>query len=379
MAEQYNPFTYLAVGQKPTHLRKFFALSGDIEPVAKTEFADGFDALAYRWKDGLLYAMSRKSNTTLVVIDPAKGKVSTKAVEGMPSQGGTWVLGAMHPDGDRYVITGSDPNSSGAVLDLSSDPVKATAQNAPGGGGWYDWAYHPADGRLYAVDGSDGALLYADPDRTPQKTVLKTGVFPKVTKYRYTALFFDKVGWLYAIDTDGNVFRTDLRSSTASKPITPEKVTAAVRVGGGPINVDGLDVVDAGGDITEQKIDPVYARLVTPSQTLRGKWDEEHPKKVTVFSFRVTLCAKLHKGNKPVAVRKWRLLFDRASADDTVVCPAAKVTIRHADNSHVLDTPGEDHFIEAGQELPVDLQVKVPREHKVNLTKLSRLTAHRIA
>ncbi|WP_158692597.1 DUF6923 family protein [Streptomyces roseochromogenus] len=375
---RYNPFTYLAVGKKNTKLYTFDVFSGVVTDVGVPAYADGYDALAFRWKTGLLYAMSQKDNSLALIIDPKNKTITPKSVTGLPSQSGTWVLGAMTTDGDGYIITGSSVGDKGAELQVASEPIKAIAQNPPGGGSWYDWSYHPKDGRLYAVDGKDGALLYANPAANPQKTVLKENVFPKAEAgatgdATYSALFFDNVGWLYAIDNAGNVFKTDLRASTASKPIGKDDVRTAERVGKGKVPVKTLDIRDAAGDVQEQKKPPEY-EVIPAKDKLRQppwtEWDEQLKANRVVFSFRVTL------GPAEWDVHRWRILF-RQIKDAKVVCTAADTKVEEVPGWHVLDSQ-KDRLLPKGQTLDVDLQVKIPEKNNPDLKKLPGLQARRL-
>lgn len=374
--ERFNPYTYLAVGERPTSLYTFDLLTGQLRPTKTRTHRNGFDALAYRWKDGLLYAMDRATGT-LLAIDPEKGVVNPRKTVGLPLPRNYWALGAMAPDGDHYVITSADADDKGAVLDLSADPITVKETSPPGDGGWYDWAFHPVDERLYAVDGQTGALLYADPSKTPQKTVLAAGVFPKAQAGNagyatYSALFFDSAGWLYAIDNAGNVYKTDLTASTRGHLISGSDAKPAERVGRVPVAARDLDIRDAAGDVGTPKVSPQYEEIPV-RQVLRRKpweqWDASGP--VLVSSFRVTLTAD------STAVRKWRVFFD-AVKNAKVITQAANVSVSEVDGHFVLDTPGEDHLINQGSSLDVDLQVIIPKSGKADLPELPNLGARRI-
>ncbi|MGY1436357.1 DUF6923 family protein [Streptomyces reniochalinae] len=360
---RYNRFTYLAIGEGPTSLYAFDAFTGDVNKTKVPDYADGYDALGYSWPKGRLYAMSRKSSNTLVVIDPVAGTLTTQQVSQLSAN--HWVLGAITPDGDKLVISG-DGHASGAVLDLTADPVTALAQKPPGYGGWYDWAYHPVDERLYAVDGDTGALMYADPTKDPQKVVLKTEAFPKAKgpgRASYSAVFFEENGWFYAFDNAGNVYKLDLSSSTKADPIPPSAIGTAVTVGRGPINVNDLNVRDAGGDVKKMVNPPSYEALVV-NQVLRSPnpWEEQlNGKPMLVYSFRVNITAKLKHTGEDVDVRKWRIFFDDVPGSEPKTT-AATVTKNKEQGLWVLDTPGENHLITKGQTLPVDLLLYVPKE-----------------
>ncbi|GGT53567.1 DUF6923 family protein [Streptomyces purpureus] len=382
-AKRYNRFTYLAIGDAPTSLYTFDVLTGDVTKTDMPEYNNGYDALAYSWPKGLLYAMSRKEQSTLLVIDPSTKTITPQKVTGLPEN--NWMLGAVSPDGNKMVICGL-PNTKSAVLDLTANPVTATLQNPPGTGGWYDWAYHPVDGRLYAVDGKNGALLWADPTRNPQKVELKENVFPKAQAgssgfASYSAVFFEEHGRLYAFDNAGNVYRVDLRASTREKPIDSTLIGTAERVGRGKIDVDKLDIRDAGGDVTEQKLPPAYEAIQFEQKPRQeNPWEEPiNGKPMLVYSFEVTLTAKLTQTGKPVPVKKWRILFDEVPGS-VVKTEAAKVTKARQDHRFILDTPGDDHLIAAGKSLKVHLRLYVPKETPLEKPlKLGNLAARRLA
>ncbi|WP_018350363.1 DUF6923 family protein [Longispora albida] len=232
-------YAYLAVGTAPTDLYRYDLMLGTMTLVPGGTLAGGYDAMGYNKTDGLLYAVSKDNK--LVVINPAAGTLVTKTIAGLPSNSSTWQLGAVTENGDYLVVTGGSTSSS-AVIDLRGEQPTATATNPPGTGGWWDWAYHPADGRLYAADGSSGDLLYADPSKSPQKVVLKSSAVPTGTNYK--AVFFGEDGTFYFLATTGRLYQLDLSSSTAASPITSANVPAAVQISslaGNP------DVADAAG------------------------------------------------------------------------------------------------------------------------------------
>jgi hypothetical protein len=254
--QQEKSYTYLAVGVTDTTLYTLNPYSGLVAVVENTTpYKAGYDALALRVKDGRLYAMKQGSDTMLI-IEAETGKVlEEKQLTGMPSRGGmNYVNGDFEPDGDTYIIA-SGPQQPAVQVDVSADPPKVTQLNPAGSGGWYDWAYHPKDGQLYAVDGNDGALIRIDRKANPLKKVLRAECFPKAEAVKpgerglYSAVFFDTAGYLYAVDTAGNVNKLDLTGSTQAKPVTGDDLrqVKASRVGGGRLKLDGLQVQDSAG------------------------------------------------------------------------------------------------------------------------------------
>jgi hypothetical protein len=262
-----NSYTYLAVGSTNTTLYTLNPYSGLVAKVENAKpYAAGYDALALRTKDGKLYAMKQQSDTMLT-IDAATGNVLTETeLHGMPDRGGSsYTNGDFEPDGDTYIIA-SGPQQPAVRVNVAADPPTVTTLHPAGAGGWYDWAYHPKDGRLYAVDGDDGSLIHIDQSANPLKKVLAKGCFPKAEAAKhgerglYSAVFFTTAGNLYAVDTAGNVNKLDLTASTQSNPVTGDDLRGAqaARVGGGKLKLDGLQVQDSAGQVLHQDIEERY-------------------------------------------------------------------------------------------------------------------------
>lgn len=270
---KYQPFIYLAAvpnrtePYKNTELYRFHVVAGSLDPVNGLEpYASGYDALAYRPDNGLLYGMdcAAPAKDTMVVIDPTNKKIETHKVTNVPRQGMPFVLGDITDDGKTYVA-GGDANASSVDIDLTKEPPVAKANATPGPGGDYDWAFHPKDGRLYAVDGDNGSLLYFAPPEY-KMAVLKEKAFPKadgpsetgISRPVYGAVFFSETGVLFAIDSAGNAYKVDLTKSEASKPIEAKDVPDYQSVGGGKIPLaDKIRVIDAAGGYKD-KIPIVY-------------------------------------------------------------------------------------------------------------------------
>lgn len=174
-----QPFTYLSIPReskepyKSTRLYRFHRVTGQVEHVTNVDvYATGYDAIAYRPKDGLLYAMDVAADMRdkLVVINPVKGAISTHHVRDVPSEEMAFALGDVAPDGDTYVVC-CGPTSPTVEIDLTRhDDYKATSTGGvPGSGGDYDWAFHPKDELLYAIDGDTGDLLRFDLHKQEQR------------------------------------------------------------------------------------------------------------------------------------------------------------------------------------------------------------------
>lgn len=136
----------------------------------------------------------------------------------------------------------------------------ASSGHPPGSGRWDDFARHPKDGRLISVEGDNGDLSHIDPAETPVKSVLKRSVLEPAeagtsagSRRSYSAMLFDTVGNLYAVDSAGNVSHLDLTSGSV-----PE---AAERIGNGRLSVDGLEVMNGAGLIREMPAEPSYDEI----------------------------------------------------------------------------------------------------------------------
>ncbi|GGT84587.1 Ig-like domain-containing protein [Streptomyces violascens] len=272
MAEQY---VYLAVGRTDTRIFRFDPVQWDVQVYDKVAtFPDGYASMGRL--DDRLYALSKNN---LVIIDLEKGGVpDTQFIQEFEDQG--WFCGDVTPGG-KTLFACAGPGTPVYEIDLSS--ATATAGNVAGGGRWDDWAYHPVDGRLYGVEGDNGDLLYFDESKSPVKQLLKTGVFPPAERSAsggrksYSAVFFSEDGMFYAIDSKGNANALDLTASSASQPITPDRIDASHRLSNTPLPVDDLEVMNAAGIIA--KITPLDPPVVTephdhaqsePNQVIKG-------------------------------------------------------------------------------------------------------------
>lgn len=374
-----NAYTYLAVGVTDTTLYTLNPYSGLVAKVENAvPYKAGYDALALRTKDGKLYAMKQRSDTMLV-IEAATGKVlAEKQLSGMPPLGGSsYVNGDFEPDGDTYIIA-AGPQQPAVRVDVAADPPAVTQLHPAGAGGWYDWAYHPNDGRLYAVDGDNGALILIDPSADPLKTVLSEGCFPKAEAPKagdrglYSAVFYDTAGNLYAVDTAGNVNKLDLTASTKDKPLTGEDLRQrkSSRVGGGRLKLDGLQVQDSAGQVLHQDIDAHYDWIdakITPRAD--HPYETSEPAPGWEYSFRLTLTARR------ADVREWRATFD--------IPASARVKtwgmeIKHHDGSQAYLESQADRLIHAGKSQDFDFMLWVPRDEKLPTMEIKHLQAVRL-
>jgi hypothetical protein len=300
----------------------------------------------------------------------------------MPDRAGaSYSNGDFEPDGDTYIIA-SGPNQPAVRVNVAADPPTVTALNPAGAGGWYDWAYHPQDGRLYAVDGDDGSLLHLDPSANPLKKVLAMGCFPKAEAPKqgerglYSAVFFNTAGHLYAVDTAGNVNKLDLTASTQSKPLTGDDLreTKSARVGGGKIQVDDLQVQDSAGQVLHQEIKEHYDWIdakITP-------WDNspqessDYPEPGWEYSYWLTITAGR------TDVRQWRAIFE-IPADAVLGTWGIDIETRDGREVYLHSDRDRDYVIPAGESEKFKFTVWVPREEKLPSQEIQHVLAVRLS
>ncbi|CAM3192416.1 LruC domain-containing protein [Moritella viscosa] len=72
-----------------------------------------------------------------------------------------------------------------------------------------DFAFHPTDGNIYAVEGRTGHLYRIDPTTGVATNVASTGFTSP--RSAFGAAYFDSAGYLYFLrNNDGNIYRTDI-------------------------------------------------------------------------------------------------------------------------------------------------------------------------
>ncbi|GLU47890.1 hypothetical protein [Nocardiopsis ansamitocini] len=346
---------YLAVGRKNTRIYRFDPIDGDTRLVDNVApYKSGFTAMGAQYredgKEPLLFAVSGGG---LVVIDVEAGTVAQHPVQGLPT-GVTWYDGDMSTDGKTLFVAG-DPQGHSYSIDVANKT--ATAGNPPGGGRWDDFAQHPKDHRLISVEGDNGDLLNVDPQKNPMKTVLKPGVFRPAeassssgSRRAYSAMFFDTVGNFYAVDSAGNVNHLDLSGG--------EIPAKAERIGNGKIPVDGLEVMNGAGLITQMPLKPSYDEI-TVTKKFTTSWESYDPKG-RVYSFDLVLSASAGKNSpgKNADVRKFRISFDLPTLPGSKV-EASGVDVLYEGGKAYLDSQS-DQLLPAGESRHITVQITVP-------------------
>ncbi|MER6013992.1 YncE family protein [Streptomyces bluensis] len=321
-------------------------------------------------KEPLLLAVS---GNKLITIDVAAGTLKEQVIDGLPD--GPWFDGDMDPDSKSLFVV-SNPDTPSYAIDIAAQ--KATPRNAPGGGRWDDFAYHPKSGRLYSVEGDNGDLLLIDPGRQPMKTVLKEKVFPPAqassaagSRKAYSATFFDQDGNFYAVDSAGNVNHLDL--TTGKVPDHSQ------RIGRGRVPVGNLEIMNGAGRITPLPVPPSYDEIAVTKKFNRA-WETGEPHG-RVYSFDLTLTAVSKDSGTAEDVRKFRISFDLPTVKGAKV-EASGVDVITQDGKAYLNSV-RDQFLAAGTSRPITVLITVPgdparlpQEYPLDGLRATRLPSH---
>ncbi|MCG8457259.1 MAG: hypothetical protein MI919_13370 [Holophagales bacterium] len=165
--------------------------------------------------DGLLYAVELDSegNSGLIRMDPNASCGSIESAQSKPLPTGVrFDAGDISPDGSTlYVNVAGD--SPLYVVDLTTWPHPTATSLAISGqtGNVRDWAYNPADGKLYGGDiaGEMAVLTIGQPVMRADTNV--TGL-PSGTAFG--GAWFDSAGHLVLHRNDGNIYRIDISGPT---------------------------------------------------------------------------------------------------------------------------------------------------------------------
>jgi hypothetical protein len=369
---------YIAVDRENTRLYSFNPMSGITRPVPKVlPYAPGYSAIGLRNKDKKIYGMNGKN---LIVVDPVSGAIEARPVSGFPDnmRAPVWFNGEFAADGNRLMVSAGDPTAPAYEIDVDKNHLQATALAPSGSGRWDDWVFHPIDKRLYSVEGDNGNLLFMNMNggASEMKTLLKSNVFPKAeagaetSRSAYAAMFFDNTGMFYAIDSRGNVNRVNLEKSTLQSPITGDLIGQSERVGGAPIDIDRLEVINAAGCIRHLELDPSYDMLKV-LQTGRGSYASTWPVDARIYSYRLTLINNDSKRE----LRKFRIDF-KLPQGGTVQSSGVDTRL-HAGNTVYLDSTG-DQVLMPGHSRDIDIQITVPGKNLPEKAALEDLQASRL-
>ncbi|WP_298439085.1 LruC domain-containing protein [uncultured Ferrimonas sp.] len=113
-----------------------------------------------------------------------------------------------------------------------------------------DFAFHPSNGNLYAVDNSSGDLYQIDTNNGSKTVLGNTGVTGT-----FGAGFFEKSGYYYiSRNSDGNIYRIDLRNPDQLDPVAEffadgpsSSSNDGARCASAPVVAENVDFGDAPG------------------------------------------------------------------------------------------------------------------------------------
>ncbi|CAH0533441.1 hypothetical protein VST7929_01309 [Vibrio stylophorae] len=167
--------------------------------------SDGFvgnrvNSLAFNEADRYLYGFNKETLSIIRLDRYFNGELLD--VSGLPAV--NFYIGDIY-DGDYYLYS---TNRGLYRVDLSQSTLTAQTITTNAPLGIHDMAFHPGDGHIYAVVGSNGKLYRINASTGATEYLGETGV-------RGTALgahYFDVNGYLYVARNDnGQVFRIDIR------------------------------------------------------------------------------------------------------------------------------------------------------------------------
>ena len=134
-----------------------------VAPFAITGLIDSDNwTMGFLAANGKIYGIP-ESGTTILIIDPALGTITTSTMgASIPAAGTKWIGGALGPDGKIYGI----PYAATSILII--DPASGTATTSTmgadlsGGNKWIGGALGP-DGKIYGMPSTAADILIIDP------------------------------------------------------------------------------------------------------------------------------------------------------------------------------------------------------------------------
>ncbi|MEE8522568.1 MAG: PQQ-dependent sugar dehydrogenase, partial [Thermoanaerobaculia bacterium] len=186
--------------------------------------------LGFRVTDGLLYGveLNASGNDQLVQIDATGSVFGLGRPAGLPASF-RFDGGDVSTDGTTmYVIAN---NSAVYRVALPSLTVTSVAKSGAAGN-VFDWAYNPADGRLYGGDSTSGQLAVLDPVTGVRTDFNVTGL---PSGDAYGGAWFNVAGQLFLYRNNGEIYEIDLAGPTV----------VDVRTGPGATRNDGAACVQS--------------------------------------------------------------------------------------------------------------------------------------
>ncbi len=184
-----------------------------------------FNNAGYRAADGLIYAveLDGSNNKGIVRMDPDNAcAIETATVAGLPT-GVRFDAGDVTPDGTTlYINIAGNPMLY--RVDLTAWPTLTAIPLGISGdaGNVHDWAYNPADGKLYGGDDTHGELASLDVGATP---VARIDVMPNLlpTGTAFGGAWFNAAGRLVLHRNNGEIYEVDLAGPSIVQPVWPER------------------------------------------------------------------------------------------------------------------------------------------------------------
>ncbi len=179
----------------------------------------------YNEVDGLAYGLV---GTIMWAVDGSGTFYDLGAVGGLGSFSGT-NSGDILPDGTMLFKAGG---STLGRIDLTRTPytldATVTLSGPASGANYIDFAYNPADGRVYSIDASAGRLFHFDP-----VTGVTAYFGPATHAGTYGAQWFDQDGNYFAFDNDTNqVLAFDVGTNGSGTGTSTVLATSSVDEGG---------------------------------------------------------------------------------------------------------------------------------------------------
>lgn len=169
------------------------------------------NSLGFRSTDGLFYGVELVAggNLQVVKIDATGTVFGIGRPEGLPPAV-RFDAGDVSSDGDTMFLAAS--NHPLYTIDLTSETLVAEPVPVTGDTGFvFDWAYNPADGRLYGGDMTHGQLAVLDPV-TGIRTDFAVEELPSGTPFG--GAWFDGSGHLFLYQNDGLILEIDSAAPT---------------------------------------------------------------------------------------------------------------------------------------------------------------------
>lgn len=184
-----------------------------------------FNNAGFSKADGLIYAIELTSsgNSGIVRMDP-NDSCSIESASSNPLPTGTrFDAGDVSPDGSTLYVNIAG-NGTLHIVDLTAwpYPTKTTKSITGASGNVHDWAYNPADGKLYGGDTgtvpSGGQLAVLTIGTTVTRSDTSLSGLPGGTAFG--GAWFNSAGNLVLHRNDGSVYEIDVSGPTLLTPTT---------------------------------------------------------------------------------------------------------------------------------------------------------------